>query len=92
MAHTIVDKRKLLARVGRIRGQVEALEKALAREEDCSKILHQIAAARGAMNGLMAEVLEGHVRFHVAGPDRNPRSGHARAVEDLIDVLKTYLR
>ena len=57
----------------RIRGQVEAIERAVAEEKDCGDVLQLIAAARGAMNGLMAELLEDHVRFHVLDPSRNPR-------------------
>ena len=58
MAHTIREKQKLLARVRRIRGQVEAIERALDGEAGCEKVMHLIAAARGAMSGLMAEVVD----------------------------------
>lgn len=92
MAHTIRDKKKLLNRVRRIRGQLDALAKALEEEQDCSAILQLIAASRGAMNGLMGEVLEGHVRMHVLDPNRNPTSKQARAAQDLLDVVKTYLK
>lgn len=91
MAHTTGDKEKLLIRVRRIRGQVEALEKALDQDDDCSKILHLIAGSRGAMDGLMAEVLEGHIRVHVADPKQKP-SDRARATEDVIDLIRSYLR
>ena len=63
MAHTTKDKEKLLNRVRRIKGQISAIEKALESDQECSKVLQTIAACRGAINGLMAEVLEGHVRF-----------------------------
>jgi DNA-binding FrmR family transcriptional regulator len=92
MAHTIRDKVKLLNRVRRIRGQIEGVEKAIDQEEDCSKILQAIAACRGAINGLMAEVIEGHIRFHVVNPDQSPTSEQARAAQELIDVVKTYLK
>jgi DNA-binding FrmR family transcriptional regulator len=92
MAHTIRDKGMLLNRVRRIRGQIEAVEKALDQEQDCSSILQTIAACRGAINSLMAEIIEGHVRFHVANPDRRPTSGRAKATQELIDVIKAYLR
>jgi FrmR/RcnR family transcriptional regulator, repressor of frmRAB operon len=100
MAHTIEDKQKLINRVRRIRGQIEAIEKALAREEECSVILQTIAASRGAINGLMAEVVEGQIRVHVADPRRlaaargSRASGarHAQETEDLIAVIKTYLK
>lgn len=92
MAHTIRDKQKLLARVHRLRGQVEAVEKLLEEERDCSTILQTIAACRGAIHGLMAEVLEGHIRHHVVDPDRKPASEQARATQELIDVVKSYLK
>jgi FrmR/RcnR family transcriptional regulator, repressor of frmRAB operon len=77
MAHTTKDKEKLLNRVSRIKGQINAIEKALDGNEDCSKVLQTIAACRGAINGLMAEVLEGHVRFHVAKLPAPPTVGGA---------------
>jgi DNA-binding FrmR family transcriptional regulator len=92
MAHTIRDKTKLLNRVRRIRGQLDALERALGEEAECNEVLQQIAACRGAMNGLMAEVLEGHVRFHVVDPDRKPTSAQAKAAQELIDVVRAYLK
>tara|TARA_B100000614_G_scaffold231323_1_gene225214 strand:- start:146 stop:424 length:279 start_codon:yes stop_codon:yes gene_type:complete len=92
MAHTIQDKKKLLARVRRIKGQVQALEKALENEAGCSDILQQIASCRGAMNGLMLVVLEGHVRMHVLDPEQPIARGQADAAQELLGVLKTYLR
>ena len=65
MPHTIKNKKQLLTRVRRIKGQAEALERALESEADCSAVLQQIAAIRGAVNGLMLEVLEGHMREHL---------------------------
>ena len=92
MAHTIRDKQKLLNRIRRIKGQVEAVERAVDQEQDCSAILHAIAACHGAVKGLMAEVLEGHIRFHIVDPDRQPTSEPARAAQELIDVVRTYLK
>ena len=93
MAHLIRDKKKLLNRIHRIRGQVDAIERALEQDdEDCSGVLQSIAACRGAINGLMAEVIEGHVRYHVVDPDKSPTSDHAKAAQKLIDVVKTYLK
>jgi FrmR/RcnR family transcriptional regulator, repressor of frmRAB operon len=92
MAHTIRDKKKLLNRVRRIRGQIDAVEKALDQEQDCSTILLTIAACRGAINGLMAEIIEGHIRFHVVDPDQHPTSERAKAAQELIDVVKAYLK
>jgi DNA-binding FrmR family transcriptional regulator len=92
MAHTIRDKKKLLNRIQRIKGQMTAVEKALDQEQDCSAILLTIAACRGAINALMAEIIEGHIRFHVVDPDRQPTSEKARATQELIDVVKAYLK
>jgi DNA-binding FrmR family transcriptional regulator len=92
MAHTIRDKKKLVDRVRRIRGQVDGIEKALVEEQECAQILQTIAACRGAINSLMAEVIEGHVRFHIVNPDRRPSSGQAKAAQELIDLVKSYLR
>ena len=92
MAHTIRDKSKLLNRVHRIQGQIGAVEKALEQEQDCSTILLTISACRGAINGLMAEIIEGHIRYHVVDPDRQPTSEKAKAAQELIHVVKAYLK
>jgi FrmR/RcnR family transcriptional regulator, repressor of frmRAB operon len=89
MAHTIRNKKQLLNRVRRVRGQIEAVERLLEEEKECADILQQIAACRGSINGLMAEVLEGHIRCHIAEPEHAPR---AKAVEELIGITKSYLR
>ena len=70
MAHTTKDKKKLLSRTRRIKGQVEAVERALEGDAECEDILQLVASCRGALNGLMAELIEGHVRFHVLSPIR----------------------
>ncbi|MGA7077695.1 MAG: metal/formaldehyde-sensitive transcriptional repressor [Terriglobales bacterium] len=90
--HTIKEKEKLFLRVRRIRGQVEAVERALTDEQNCSDVLRLISAARGAMNGLMAELLEDHVRFHVLDPKRKPTSEQAMAADELVDIVKAYLK
>ena len=92
MAHTIRDKKKLLLRVRRIKGQVEALERRIEDESGCAAVLHLTVACRGAMNGLMAELLEEHIRHHVIPPGVKVRAGQAEAAEDVIDVVRTYLR
>ena len=92
MTHTVRDKQKLLARVRRIRGQVEAVERALVEEAGCEKVMHLIAAVRGAISGLMAEVVEDHVRTHLVDPQKNPGALNADAAEQLIDVVHSYLR
>jgi FrmR/RcnR family transcriptional regulator, repressor of frmRAB operon len=92
LAHVTDQKKKLLTRVSRIQGQLEAIRKALEEEVECSALLQQIAACRGAINGLMLEILEGEVRFHVLSPNAKANSSEARAAEELIEVLHTYIK
>lgn len=92
MVHTVRDRAKLLNRVRRIRGQVSGIEGLLEEEADCERVLQTIAACRGAINGLMAEVLEDHVRFHVVAPDIDPASEQAQAAEQLLDLVRSYLK
>lgn len=89
--HTQRKTNKLLSRVRRIRGQVEAIERALDGEHECFSVLQLMAACRGALNGLMAEVMEGHIRFHVLNPN-GKSSPQAKAAEELIDAVRTYLK
>ena len=91
MSHTIKDQKKLLARVRRIKGQAEALERALENGGECSGILQEIAAVRGAVNGLMAQVLEGHVREHLAAQDATPQQ-REQDIEQLMTVLRSYMK
>jgi DNA-binding FrmR family transcriptional regulator len=81
-----------MARISRIRGQVEAIERALNEEKDCAAVLQTIAACRGAINGLMAEVMEGHIREHILDPAQDPTSTQQEAAEDIIDLIKSYLK
>jgi len=92
MTHTIRDKRKLMARVRRIRGQVEAIERALDTEAGCEQVMHLIAGVRGAVAGLMAEVVEDHVRTHLVDAEKHPHAMNTEATEQLLDVVRTYLR
>lgn len=91
MAHTIREKTKLLNRVRRIRGQMEAVERALEEDRGCSTVLQLIAGARGAINGLMGEVIEDHIDEHVADESLTQPQRKEGAAE-LIDVLRTYLK
>jgi len=92
VAHTIREKARLLNRVRRIRGQIDALERALDQEKGCTEVLHLVAAARGAMKSLMSEVLEGHIRHHVVDPTHEADPGRARGAEELIEALQSYLK
>jgi FrmR/RcnR family transcriptional regulator, repressor of frmRAB operon len=92
MSHTIRDRKKLLARVRRLRGQIEGIERALTRESGCEQVMHLIAGARGAMAGLMAEVVEDHVRSHLVDSEKHPDALKTEAAEQLLDVVRTYLK
>ncbi|MBT3067124.1 metal/formaldehyde-sensitive transcriptional repressor [Rhodoferax sp. BLA1] len=91
MPHTIKSKKQLLTRVRRIKGQADALERALEQETDCSAVLQQIAAIRGAVNGLMAEVLEGHLREHLDAQDL-PLEQRRNDLEQVVKTLRSYLK
>lgn len=90
MSHTKIEKAKLLARIRRVRGQIEAVERALDDEKGCATVLHLIVAARGAMNSLMTEVIEDHIRLHVIDPDKDTE--RERGAEELIEAVQAYLK
>ena len=90
MSHTVAEKTKLLNRVRRVRGQIEAIERALEDEKGCAAVLHLIVGARGAINGLMAEVIEDHIRMHVVDPTKDAE--RREGAEELIDAVQSYLR
>jgi len=92
MGHLIRDKKKLLNRVRRIRGQLNAIERELEAERDCTETLQTIAACRGAMDSLMALVMEGHIRMHVLDPHKKATTEQEHAAEELIAVIRTYLK
>ena len=91
MPHTVKGKKQLLIRVRRIKGQAEALEKRLDQGSECSAVLQQIAAIRGAVNGLMLEVLEGHLRDHL-GTDVIAPAQRQEDFEQVVSVLRSYLK
>lgn len=90
MSHTIRDQAKLLARVRRMKGQMEAVERALEAQAPCGEVLQQLASIRGALAGLTGEVVEGHLHEHVLHAEND--SERAKAAEELADVLRTYIR
>jgi FrmR/RcnR family transcriptional regulator, repressor of frmRAB operon len=92
MSHTAKNKEKLIVRARRIRGQVEALERALVEEHDCGDILRLISSARGAMNGLMVELLEDQIKFHVLDPGRKATQAQSEAADGLIETIRSYLK
>ena len=91
MSHLTADKTKLLARVRRLAGQMAAIEKAITTDADCATILHQVAGARGALNGLLDELIADHVREHVAHPKLSA-AARAEGAEQLIDAIRRYAK
>jgi DNA-binding FrmR family transcriptional regulator len=92
MAHTVREKQKLLARVRRIKGQVESIERSLESEAECGSIMHLIAGVRGSLAGLMAEIVEGHVRTHLVDAEKYPKALDDEAAEQLLEVIRAYLK
>lgn len=92
MSHTTRNKQKLLARVRRLKGQLEAVERALEAEADCADILNLTASVRGAINSLTVELIEDHIREHVSNPETDDNPERAEGAAELIDVVRTYLR
>jgi DNA-binding FrmR family transcriptional regulator len=91
MAHTVEEKKRLLNRVRRIMGQVAAIERTLDQEGEC-EVLHNISACRGAMDAVMAEVIEGQIRFHILPVSGGATGEQARAADDLVPALRAYLK
>ena len=92
MTHTVRDKKHLLARIRRIRGQAEAVERALEGEAGCEKVMHLIAGMRGATAGLMAEIVEDHVLTHLVDDQKHPGALNQEAAGQLLDVVRSYLK
>lgn len=92
MSHTIKHKSKLIGRVRRIKGQLDAVERALEAELGCADVLMLVASVRGAVNGLTAELLEDHIRHHVVDPAHEQNPAKAQGAADLIEIVRTYLK
>lgn len=91
MPHTPQEKKRVLTRVRRIRGQLDALERGLEAGADCGPVLQQIAAIRGAVNGLMSGVLESHLREELAHAAATPEQRQA-GIDDAVALVRSYLR
>jgi DNA-binding FrmR family transcriptional regulator len=91
VSHTTKNKERTLSRVRRIKGQVEAIERSLESETACEEILQLVASCRGALNGLMAELIDGHLRHHVLDGSQKVRPSQLKAADELMSVVKRYL-
>lgn len=90
MSHQDREKLKLVQKLKRVRGQLDAVERSLIAGEECGGQLMQLAAVRGGVNSLMAEVLETHIRFHLT--DGAKEQIAPELAEDLIDLVHAYLK
>ena len=95
MPHSPEEKKRAITRLRRIKGQADALERAIEAGTDCAPLLQQIVAMRGATNGLMAEVMESHLRETFRpGIERSGKEDgtHDEDVEGVMKILRTYLK
>jgi DNA-binding FrmR family transcriptional regulator len=90
--HTSREREKLIARVRRIRGQIEGVERAIVEEKGCYEVLQTVTAARGALNSLVGEMIEDHIRFHVLDPDEKVPPKRSRAADELVDIVRAYVK
>ncbi len=88
MTHSSREKLDLVNRTKKIIGQLESVLRGLNEDEHCADVLQRLAAARGAINALMAELMEDHIRNHMP---RNSKSSE-EAAEDVIEIVRTYLK
>lgn len=91
MGHISKEKQKLLNRLKRLKGQIEAIERAVEGDSDCARVLQQATACRGALDGFIGEVIEDHIREHMVdsqAPRDDPRT---QAAEELIEIVHAYI-
>jgi DNA-binding FrmR family transcriptional regulator len=91
MTHVAREKTKLLNRLKRIRGQLEAIERAVDQDVECARVLQQATSCRGALEGFIAEVIEDHIREHMIDPNMPPDDARVRAAEELVEIVHAYL-
>jgi DNA-binding FrmR family transcriptional regulator len=91
VTHVQREQAKLLNRLKRIRGQIEAIERAVGQEKECAQVLQQATACRGALDGFIAEVIEDHIREHLVDRDLPRTDPRALAAEELVDIVHSYL-
>lgn len=88
MAHTISDKKRILARVNRLKGQLDALANAVDSDQDCYKVMQLLASCRGALHGLMGDIINNHIREHIV--DAANKKDASRAGDELIEIMESF--
>ena len=91
MSHVSREKTKLLNRLRRLRGQIEAIERAVEADSECARVLQQATACRGALEGFIAEVIEDHIREHMVDPAAVAGDQRRQAADELIEIVHAYL-
>jgi DNA-binding FrmR family transcriptional regulator len=92
MSHVAKEKAKLLNRLKRMRGQIEAMERAVDGDNECATVLQQATACRGALDGFIAEVIEDHIREHMVDAKEGRETPQVLAAEELIEIVHQYLK
>ena len=92
MSHVAREKAKLLARLRRLRGQIEAIERAVDADQECAGVLQQATSCRGALDGFIAEVIEDHIREHMVDALARRDDPKVIAAEELVDIVHRYLK
>ena len=92
MGHVSRQKTKLLNRLRRLRGQIEAIERAVDEDQECARVLQQATACRGAMAGFIAEVIEDHIREHMVDPAAAAENPRREAAEQLVEIVHAYMK
>jgi DNA-binding FrmR family transcriptional regulator len=92
MSHVSRDKEKLLNRLKRLRGQIEAIYRSVDSGDECARVLQQATACRGALDGFIGEMIAGHIREHVVDPKLGRNSPESVAAEELIEIVHQYLK
>ena len=92
MGHVASEKAKLLNRLKRLRGQIEAIERAVDNDQECADVLQQATSCRGALDGFIAEVIEDHIREHMVDPGASRDDPRVAAAEELVDIVHQYLK
>jgi len=92
MSHVSKNKDKLLNRVKRLRGQIEAIHRSVEAGDECARVLQQATACRGALDGFIAEMIEGHILEHLVDPKLGPNTPQSLAAGELIEIVHQYLK
>jgi len=90
MAHVVEQKSKIKSRIKRIKGQLEAVEKGIEEGKDCYSVLQTLSACRGGLNGLIGELVEGHIKEHVMKNPNQPKTAQDKSALELVKLIKTY--